>query len=193
MAKVIQVKKQQILRTKNEDNRFDLADSNIRRRQFGCLVKTGEKVRKNKGSSLVEATVVIAMLVPFLTAAATSVTLLLTAAILNDNLCREAARCASIGPPNAVRKGAPQKSAQDLVASMSQANQYITISPKVQVSENLLEPIPQLPFGGPVDGSVTVTTTVNVQFPLLPRLPQILSWQSRSTVPYTWVMKPCTN
>src|SRR5580658_7358796 len=93
--------------------------------QFGNLVKTREKVRKEKGSSLVETIAVIAILVPFLTAAATSVTLLLTAATFSDNLCREAARCASVGPPDAVRKGAPARSAQQVVASMSQANPFI--------------------------------------------------------------------
>lgn len=152
-----------------------------------------EKVRNNRGSSLVETTAVIAILIPFLTVVASSVALLLTATTFNDNLCREAARCASVGPPDAVREGAPAGTAQQVVASMSQANPFITISPKVLVSENIQEPIPHLPFGGPVDGSVTVTTTVNVQLPLLSRLPRTFSWQSSSTVPYTWVMKPCTN
>jgi len=165
MAKVIQAKKKKPLRSQNAQ----------------------------KGSSLVETTAVIAILVPFLTVAGTSVTLLMTAAIFNDNVCREAARCASIGPPNAVREGAPARSAQQVLASMSQANPFITISPIVLVSENVQQPIPHPPFGGPVDGSVAVITTVNVQLPLLFRLPHTLSWQSRSTVPYTWVMKPCTN
>jgi hypothetical protein len=154
---------------------------------------TTDQIRNKKGSSLVETTAVIAILVPFLAVAATSVTLLLTAVTFNDNLCREAARCASVGPPNAVSKGAPAQSAQQVVASMSQANPYISISPNVLVSENVQEPIPHPPFGGPVDGSVTVITTVDLQLPLLSRLPHTLSWQSRSTVPYTWVMKPCTN
>jgi hypothetical protein len=191
-AKVIQEKKKK-LRSENAHNRFDLADANIRPWKFGNLVKASEQIRNKKGSSLVEMTAVIAILVPFLAVAATSVTLLLTAATFSDNLCREAARCASVGPPNAVRKGAPESSAQEVVASMSQANPFITISPNVLVSEIVLEPIPHPPFGGPVDGSVTVITTVNVQLPLLSRLPHTFSWQSRSTVPYTWVMKPCTN
>ena len=182
-----------LLRSQSTDDRFDISDCSIRQRQCGNLVKTNAKLRKNQGSSLFEMTAVIAIIVPFLSVAATSVTLLLTAANLNDNLCRQAARCASIGPPDAVCKGAPAKSVGQLLASLSRENPFITISPKVFVSETVQQPIPRQPYGGPIDGSVTVITTVNVHLPLLSQLQQKVSWQSRSTVPYTWVMKPCTN
>src|SRR6185369_15349684 len=79
---------------------------------------------------------------------------------LNNTVCRDAARAASTGAPDAVDAGRPRARAEAVVKRVYKTEGAVRLRPVVECSETVREPLPKPPFGGPVDGEVTVKTTV---------------------------------
>lgn len=110
---------------------------------------------------------------------------------MNDSVCREAARAASIGPPNGVTPGEPKRRAELVVAKHIGAG-AVKMTPTVTVTENVTS-LPNAQYGGPVDGEVTIETTCNVFPPFLVSVvvgPGGVQFRARQTFPYTWIMPP---
>lgn len=110
---------------------------------------------------------------------------------LNNSVCRDAARAASTGAPDAIDHGRPQARAEAVVKRVYKTEGAVRLRPQVQFSETVREPKPKPPFGGPVDGEVTITTTVDIYPPFL--VSAIVGaggmpFSTSQTFPYTWVM-----
>lgn len=110
---------------------------------------------------------------------------------LNDNVCRDAARAASLGAPNGITPGEPQRRAEGVVRKANKTGGAIRLDNNVIVTEQITGALPQPPFGGPVNGQVTVQTTVHVFPPFLISLftgPQGVDFTTNQTFSYTWSM-----
>ncbi len=112
---------------------------------------------------------------------------------LNDSVCRDAARAASLGPPDAINSGEPQRRAEAVVQKANKTTGAIRLDPNVTIKETLTGALPQAPYGGPVNGDVAVTTKVAVYPPFL--LAACLNspggavtFTARQTFNYTWSM-----
>jgi hypothetical protein len=145
-----------------------------------------------KGSSLVEllsGLIIVVPIVLFLIDAAT----IYLGSTFNSSLCRDAARQASSGPPNAVQTNSPFDRASAVVSKSCQQAGAVRIQAltKADVQESV-NSVPQAPFGGAVDGTVTVTTTANIYPPFF--LAKIIgkgnavAVKNTQTFPFTWVM-----
>jgi hypothetical protein len=141
------------------------------------------------GASLAEATAAICILIPFLLIALDGA-VFFAAITMNDNACKEACRAASMGAPDAIKKGEPRKNALAALQQVQSSTNLVQISPKLEVTEKLQPPIPGTPFGGPVHGEVTVGTNAEVSLPFITKLlrrgPTTVS--AKRTYAYTWVM-----
>lgn len=111
---------------------------------------------------------------------------------LNTQVCRDAARAASKGPPSAIFPNSPQQRAELVVRRSQKTEGAIRLSPNVIVTENVRPPLPVMPFGGSVDGEVTVETTVDVYPPFLLHgvvRNGAVTIKAKQTFPFTWVME----
>lgn len=116
---------------------------------------------------------------------------LIIGSAFNSELCRDAARAAANGPPSAIANAEPQKRAETVVnRKRIQCAGNISINSPIQVWETVREPLPAKPFGGQVDGEVTVQTSVTVRPPFLVSaiVPHGVEIKAKQTYPYTWVM-----
>ena len=108
--------------------------------------------------------------------------------------CVTACRAASIGPPGAMLAGEPKRSAELALASIATSDGPVRVLPTCIVTEVVRTPLPVAPFGGAVDGDVSVTASVDVSLPLtcnlLRRGPITIS--RTQTFPYSWVLPPAT-
>lgn len=155
-------------------------------------------LRSEKGQSLAELGAGMMVFVPI-------ILLLIDCAIImigvstNEALCRDAARAASSGPPgilvsgnHAVSTGGlPYKRALAVVKDIYKLGGMVKVKETLQVKEDLREPLPQNPQGGPVIGQVTVETTVDVSPPFLIRIfveNGIYEFKNTQSYPYTYVM-----
>lgn len=110
---------------------------------------------------------------------------------LNNTVCRDAARAASTGAPNAVDPGRPRARAEAVVKRVCKTEGAVRLRPQVEFSEQVRPPLPKPPFGGPVDGEVTITTTVDIYPPFLVSAvvgKGGMPFSTTQTFPYTWVM-----
>ena len=110
---------------------------------------------------------------------------------LNDSVCRDAARAASLGAPDGVTPGEPLRRAEAVVKKANRTDGALRLDPKVLVAEKITAPLPQPPYGGPVKGEVTVTTKVHVFPPFLLSTfssGQGLEFSTDQTFSYTWAM-----
>ena len=111
---------------------------------------------------------------------------------LNDTVCRDAARAASVGAPDAITSGEPLRRAQGVVSRANATAGAIRMDPSsVKVTESI-NSLPKAPYGGPVNGQVTVTTSVNVYPPFLLSLMsqgQPQTFTTNKTFAYTWSMQ----
>ncbi len=154
--------------------------------------------RKKKGQSLAELGAGMMVFVPV-------ILLLIDCAVImigvstNEALCRDAARAASSGPPGAMSSGnhtvgssgLPYKRALAVVKDIYNLGGMVKVKETLLVNEELHEPLPQVPQGGPVIGQVTVETTIDVFPPFLIKIfAENGTYQFKNTqsYPYTYVM-----
>ncbi len=147
------------------------------------------KVHRSRGVSLIEAMAVICLVLPF-------VLLLVDASVFyaglttNEKACREACRAASMGAPAAVRKGEPDRNAQAAIQPFVAKSFLINVSPDLKITENVRMPLPEPPFGGPVNGEVSVTTRTYITLPftchVLHHTP--VTVVANRTFVYTWIL-----
>lgn len=160
------------------------------------------RVRKTSGQSTVEILCGFVIFIPLILLAIDLVTLY-NGYSLNNRICRDAARAASSGPPNALSAGSPKQRADGVIrdvyneATVKKYNVLGTVRlhPDCVVTEQLTAPIPDTSLGGPIDGQVTVDTTVDVIPPFLIKGfvgPNGISLTARQTFPYTYIV-PSTN
>jgi len=113
-------------------------------------------------------------------------------ASLNDTVCGAAARAASSGAPDAVNPGEPLRRAQGVAFKANHLAGAVEMHPQnVTVAENIVSLPPGI-YGGPVDGQITVTSSVKVYPPFLLSImsgPQGLTFTTSKTMPYTWSMQ----
>ncbi len=115
---------------------------------------------------------------------------LVSSIYINEQTCRNAARAASLGAPDAVRKGETLKNATAQISKRPEIFSLVQISPDVQVSESIRKPLPVAPFGGAVNGEVTIVTSAQIQLPfsgsILSQGPIVT--HATKTFAFSWIM-----
>jgi hypothetical protein len=128
--------------------------------------------------------------------------LLLQGVVINEALAKNAARSAAMGPPGKLEKGvkrlvlenqSPYKRAYAAVqVERNRLGQVFEIVDPFLVKETIEPPVPSELFGGPVNGTVSVESTIAVHpkfiFSLFFR-DYPITVTARKSFPYTWVMK----
>ncbi len=112
---------------------------------------------------------------------------------MNDSTCREAARVAASGSPSDIQQRANAIIARANARTTGMMSNFQLISCTSTAAANYMSTIGQ--FGGPVNGTVTVLTEVDVK-------PFIVQWayngvsplkfRSQQTFPFTYVMPNTT-
>jgi Flp pilus assembly protein TadG len=159
-------------------------------------------VRRDFGQSTVEILCGFVIFVPLILLAIDLVTVY-SGYSLNSRVCRDAARAASSGPPNALAAGSPKQRADGVIRDVYNevtVKKYnvlgtVHLHPDCVVTDQLTAPIPDSSLGGPIDGQVTVETTVDVIPPFLIKEfvgPKGISLTASQTFPYTYIV-PSTN
>lgn len=161
---------------------------------------------RRQGQSLVELGAGLIIIIPVVLVCIDLATLYM-GVNLNDTVCRDAARAASVGPPNGINLTAAQyppngialgeatRRVQGVISRANATTGAVQLDPSsVLVNENIVS-LPTVPFGGPVNGQVTVTTSVKVWPPFLLSLmsqgqPQVFT--TNKTFKYTWAMQSTT-
>ncbi|HEY9681860.1 MAG TPA: hypothetical protein V6C86_09795 [Oculatellaceae cyanobacterium] len=153
---------------------------------------TRRQARPNRAQSLVELLVGLACLIPIMLVIF-DLAVILIAVQMNDSTCREAARVAAAGSPTDIqtRAGAIISRANTRAKGMMQNIQMISCTSTTP--SNYLSNISQ--FGGPIYGTVTVQTEVDVY-------PFIVQWayagkspmkfRSQQSFPFTYVVPNTT-
>jgi Flp pilus assembly protein TadG len=118
-----------------------------------------------RGLSIIELTVAITLLVPVILICVDCATLF-SAQTLNANVCRQAARAAAAGPPSKMTPNRPRLNAETVVQQNLASSGAIRMHKEVAIDESINR-LPVAPFGGSVDGTITVTTSVDVYSPFL--------------------------
>lgn len=151
--------------------------------------------RKRVGQSIIELAVGLMALIPIVLVIF-DLAVIVIGVQINDSTCREAARVAASGDPNqaydranAVVQRANARAA-GMLSNFSLKKSDVTFAPSAPN-----DPISQVtslaPYGGPVQGTVSVRTTVQirpfvVQFAYNGQSP--LTFQSSQTFPFTYVV-----
>jgi hypothetical protein len=145
-------------------------------------------LRKPYGSSSLEIAIVGIFLVPFVLIIVDAI-ILTFALATNESICREAARLASVSNP----KDAREKVEGAIVGASSHVGGIISGFEIANISSTVTDKDLQdlKPFGGAVNGNVTVATNVVVhpliiQCLYLGRTP--LKFRAEQTFPYTYQM-----
>jgi hypothetical protein len=150
-----------------------------------------QKQRNMQGSSFIELTAALMVVIPLVLYGIDAATIYMGQS-MNAEYCRESCRAAANGPPNYYSAGTnytPKNRAEQVMKNRYNPKSMIRVSIKPLVHEQVFAPLPQVPFGGPVRGVVTVRSFVTVYPPLpLPFFPQKVNLRTESTFPYTWVM-----
>jgi len=122
------------------------------------------------------------------------VTILFQAVNMNSSICREAARAAASGAPEAISKGAPEQRAEAILQKYSKGMGMMRFNPECIVNEEVKLPLPKPPLGGAVVGQVTVETKVDVDLPFKPWPipPGPFSFKAKQTYPYTYTVAATT-
>ena len=147
---------------------------------------------RRRAQSMIELIAGLIVLVPIVLILIDIGTLVIGSA-MNSDICREAARAAAMGAPDELLPGTPRDRAEAVVnRKRQQTSGAVSIKSPIQMWEDLRDPLPQPPFGGPVDGEVTVQTTVTVRPPYLVGsiVPNGVDLTCRQSYPYTWIMPP---
>lgn len=147
---------------------------------------------RERAQSMIELVVGLAILVPIVLILIDIGTLIIGSA-MNSDICREAARAAANGAPDQVITGTPRARAEAVINRKKQMESgNVSLKTPIRMWEQLREPLPSAPFGGPVDGEVTVQTTATVRPPFLVRaiVPNGVDLVASQSYPYTWIMPP---
>ena len=154
---------------------------------------------KSKGQSLIELTAGLMILIPIVLLCIDCGTLFLGLTV-NNSACRDACRAAAAGQPGQLAAGTrtlaagdePYKRSATVVRKCYKANGAIRLDPNITVTETIRAPVPAAPYGGAVDGEVTVETQVDIYPPFLIgyMMPAGVILTTRQTFPYTWHMDP---
>jgi hypothetical protein len=126
---------------------------------------TSQKSR-NVGQSLVELVVGIAVLIPIMLVIF-DLAVIVIAVQMNDSTCREAARVAASGSPSDVQQRANAIVARANARASSMMSNFTLVSYSNTAPTNYMSTIGQ--FGGPINGTVTIKTQVDVR-------PFIVQW-----------------
>ncbi len=151
--------------------------------------------RKYNGQSLLELLAGAMVLIPIVLFGI-DVAMVFMGQSMNTTICRDAARAAASGPPSSISPTlTPKQRAEAVVRRTQKAEGAIRIDPVVIVNEQVTR-TPTLPFGGIVEGTVTVQTSVDVYPPFL--LGHVVEKgavkiTASQTFPFTWVMASTYN
>jgi hypothetical protein len=160
-----------------------------------------KKGRQRSGQSLVELAAGLMIGVPIILLMADCAVLMIGVAT-NEAVCRDAARAASAGPPSANVSGpphsvgagaAPYKRALSVINNVYAAGGLIKVTPALDITETLQDPIPAVAQGGPVIGTIKVETTAEVYPPFLIRAfveNGTFTFKNEQKYPYTYMMPP---
>jgi hypothetical protein len=115
---------------------------------------------------------------------------------MNDNLCGAAARAAASGCPTSLANlwgyTYPKDRAYNVISNASRPGSVVCVKRTVRVREVVNSPIPGPPYGGPVQGYITVKTRCDVYPPFsLPFVAGDVVLYTSQTYPWSWVM-PCS-
>jgi hypothetical protein len=150
--------------------------------------------RAKLGSSFIELAAGLMVLIPLVLYGVNAATIYMGAS-MNTDYCREACRAAANGPPTSYsdQTNTPTARANQVLSNKYNPSGIIQVPPNLvagqTVTEQVFDPKPQAPFGGPVRGVVTVQTTVTVLPPMpLPGMPQKVVLNTQQTFPFTWNM-----
>ena len=154
---------------------------------------TGKRnVRGRRAQSLVELLVGLTALIPIMLVIF-DLAVIVIAVQMNDSTCREAARVAASGSPSDIQQRASAIITRANTNATGMMSNFQLVSCTTTASANYLATIGQ--FGGPVNGTVTVMTEVDVK-------PFIVQWaysgksplkfRSQQTFPFTYVMPNTT-
>lgn len=112
--------------------------------------------------------------------------------------CRDAARAAASGPPAVMNAGTrivsgdqePKKRAKQVVARIYHLGIPVKVrDDQLEVRENLKDPMPTSPIGGAINGTVSVSSTVDIFPPwVIGGVVPKVTLKSRHSYPYTYVM-----
>jgi hypothetical protein len=121
----------------------------------------------------------------------------------NIKLCADAARAAASGPPNAISPGTPKKRAEATIrneygsASSEKVGQFgiLHVHPDCVATEQMTGAPPDPKIGGPIDGQVTIQTTVDVVPPFLIKqfAKSGITLTTSQTYPYTYNLPASAN
>jgi hypothetical protein len=118
---------------------------------------------------------------------------------MNASACSAACRAAASGPPSGYTpvsannpnpvNNTPRLRAMTTLAKVAQAGAVIRVKKTVGINEQVLSPIPIVPYGGPFNGTVSVKTRCDVFPPfLLPFIPNQVTLYTEQTYPWTYNM-----
>lgn len=146
------------------------------------------KQHKIHGQSTIEVIAGILVLIPIALFAIDGVTLFMGAS-LNSQVCRDAARAAANGPPTVMSPTLTPRQRAEAVVRRTQKNEgAVRLQPDVVCRESVTR-VPTPPWGGIVEGTVTVTTAVDVYPPFLLKctMPRV-TLRNEQTFPFTYVL-----
>ncbi len=155
-------------------------------------------MRNRHGQSLVELATGLLVVIPILLALMDCAFLVVGAAAA-DNLCRDAARAAASGPPGLLtagertvsNAGEPVKRAKTVMNRIYNLGIPVKVrESELKVIEKLENPIPPNDLGGSINGTVVVSSTVDVYPPFIIGVVthQSIAMRSRHGFPFTYVL-----
>jgi hypothetical protein len=159
-------------------------------------------VRRGSGQSVVELVVALVVCIPILLCIV-DLGFIAMGAAANDSVCREASEAAASGPPStnqapSQRQLSVGQSGYDRAVSVIKVHQPTNVPAKVSerpvVGEVLID-VPPEDQGGPIDGEVSVTTTVVITPPFLVGVffgKNGVSLSSKHIAPITYVVRKVT-
>lgn len=153
--------------------------------------------RAKKGSSLVELSVGLMIVVPIVLTLIDCVMIVIGVSI-NDSVCRDAARAAASGEPAKLETctsrpagpgTAPYQRVLAVINSVWISNLPMKLSQEPVIKETLKD-VPPQELGGAIDGEVSVQTTMHVYPPFLVGacVGDKLNFQSTHVVNFTYVV-----
>lgn len=153
-------------------------------------------LRSRNGQSLTELFAGLMVVIPVVLFCVDVGTLFLGVSV-NSTACRDAARAASTGKPGVMSSGTrdlssgtqPYDRAIAVLKKGFKTSGAVQLSDDIKVTETLRSPVPTAPFGGPVDGEVTVLSKITVAPPFLISAvvgPGGVQFQTSQTFPYTY-------
>jgi hypothetical protein len=149
-----------------------------------------KKPRSTDATSMIELMCGLIMVVPFILLFV-DLTFVYEGVSQNIAVCREAARAAASGPPNALSPGAPKARVETILKPYCLQAGPLRFNPECSVTETISQSLPQPPLGGPVEGTVTVRTTVEIFMPFILKIfysPGGMKFTATETLPYSYAM-----